>query len=346
MDLDLRAIALRATEWTGANALIHQTNAGKLAIFCYHGVVNRRFSRHEANSQTTVSVEDFAEHLEFLGRWFRPVTLSAVRDWLVEGKPLPRHAALITFDDGYRNVFTHGAPVLQRYGIPAAVFLSSAFIGGERLYWYDEVWQRLNYWSEDAIELPGKAGARVAVAWPKAEVERQEICRKVRNGCKRIPDTDRIQYVEYIRAHTAGYGSLSAEQHHVLDPMNWDEARRLTSMGFEIGSHTVNHPILTNLEPAELVRELAESKAEIEREISRPCYSIAYPNGTRADYSPAVEAAVKAAGYEIGFTMVDGMNGTGTDPLGIKRIAVPGHAPPIALRIRASGLHAMLGGGG
>jgi peptidoglycan/xylan/chitin deacetylase (PgdA/CDA1 family) len=127
--------------------------------------------------------------------------------------------------------------------------------------------------------------------------------------------------------------------------MNWDEARRLTSMGFEIGSHTVNHPILTNLTPAELARELVESKKEIEREIGRPCFSIAYPNGTRADFSPSVEAAVKAAGYEIAFTMVDGMNGPRTEPFAIQRIGVPGHVAPIALRIRASGLHAMLGGG-
>lgn len=127
--------------------------------------------------------------------------------------------------------------------------------------------------------------------------------------------------------------------------MNWNEARQLTSMGFEIGSHTVNHPILTNLEPDALARELIESKRQIELKIGRPCYAIAYPNGSRSDYSETTEAAVKAAGYEVGFTMVDGLNGPATNPFAIQRIAAPGHVPPIALRIRASGLHAMLGGG-
>lgn len=338
MAFSVRMAGLRALEVSGLNYLVRQFHSGRLLIFCYHGVVSRRLARHEANFETTVSAGDFATHLRFFAKRFRPVALQDVRTAIAGGKPLPPRAVLITFDDGYRNVYTHAAPILREHGIPAAVFLSTAYIGSDSLYWYDEVRQRLDRWQEPQIEMPGGGPA---FPWPGEARNRDAVARRIRQACKRVPNQQRLDYLEYLRAHTQPL-DLTEEQHHVLDPMNWTEARGLLGMGFEIGSHTVTHPILTNIAADDLDRELTDSKAEIERRIGTACYSIAWPNGTPADFSPAVTEAARHSGYELAFTMVERMNRPDSHPYMLNRIAAPGHVPMIALRVRASGLYSLL----
>ena len=75
------------------------------------------------------------------------------------------------------------------------------------------------------------------------------------------------------------------------------DAGRLVALGWEIGSHTVSHPVLTTVDDASLRDELVLSKAEIERLSGRTCTSVAYPTG-RAD--ERVVAAAAAAGYVAG----------------------------------------------
>ena len=68
----------------------------------------------------------------------------------------------------------------------------------------------------------------------------------------------------------------------------------------EIGSHTVSHPYLTNLNEEDLKRQLTESKAFIENIIGKPINSISYPHG---DYNDNVILAAKQAGYTYGYTV-------------------------------------------
>ena len=71
---------------------------------------------------------------------------------------------------------------------------------------------------------------------------------------------------------------------HELEPMSWEELGRLAAAGWEVGSHTRSHPLLTQVaDDGSLAGELAESKAVIESRLDRPCESIAYPYGDHDD---------------------------------------------------------------
>jgi peptidoglycan/xylan/chitin deacetylase (PgdA/CDA1 family) len=80
-----------------------------------------------------------------------------------------------------------------------------------------------------------------------------------------------------------------------LLPMAWDELAGLADAGWEIGSHTVTHPHLTEIGPDELERELRDSKRACEERLGRPVPTIAYPYG---DVDGRVVEATRAAGYE------------------------------------------------
>lgn len=87
------------------------------------------------------------------------------------------------------------------------------------------------------------------------------------------------------------------EHERELVPMGWDEVRALRDAGWEIGSHTVTHPRLTDLGDDALAAELGESRERLEDELGQRCRSIAYPYG---DVDARVVAVARAAGYDTG----------------------------------------------
>ena len=80
-----------------------------------------------------------------------------------------------------------------------------------------------------------------------------------------------------------------------LRAMSWDDLRALGDAGWEIGSHSCTHPRLSQLDDEAIARELRDSRAACERELGRPCRSVAYPYG---DADQRVRTAAAAAGYE------------------------------------------------
>lgn len=93
-----------------------------IPILMYHSV-------DDSGSVISVSAEQFERHIDELARaGFRSLSLSDAARTLREAKPLPERAVVITFDDGYRNVYTHAFPVLARHGFTATVFLVCEFV--------------------------------------------------------------------------------------------------------------------------------------------------------------------------------------------------------------------------
>lgn len=79
-----------------------------------------------------VTPRAFESHLRWLrASGYRGVSLRSVADALQGGTRLPRRAVAITFDDGYRDTYTHAFPLLRRYGYGAAIFLVSDAVGGQ-----------------------------------------------------------------------------------------------------------------------------------------------------------------------------------------------------------------------
>ena len=93
--------------------------------------------------------------------------------------------------------------------------------------------------------------------------------------------------------------------------------RTLADDGWEIGAHTIGHVVLTHETPAETRRQLAASKADLERWSGRPCRYFAYCNGY---HSSALVAELRRAGYEGAVTTCDRPNPIGAgDPFRITR---------------------------
>lgn len=101
--------------------------------------------------------------------------------------------------------------------------------------------------------------------------------------------------------------------------LSWGEIRRLETMGFAIGSHTVHHVELTLLPPAQARYELVASRRALEEHLHRAVRWFAYPGG-RAD--PTVAALVRHAGYALAVTTMPGDVQRADQPFLLRRNAI------------------------
>jgi len=69
-----------------------------------------------------LEVEQFTGQLEYLQRYYNPVTLEQVLGSIETGAPLPERPVLVFFDDGYRDHFRHVFPALERRGMKGIFF--------------------------------------------------------------------------------------------------------------------------------------------------------------------------------------------------------------------------------
>jgi glycosyltransferase involved in cell wall biosynthesis/peptidoglycan/xylan/chitin deacetylase (PgdA/CDA1 family) len=97
-----------------------------LRVLAYHRVNDRH-----PGDRLSVHPLEFRRQMEHLAECGRPVLplQEAVLRLKGEGPPLPPGALCLTFDDGYRDNLESAAPVLERLGFPATVFLVTGRIG-------------------------------------------------------------------------------------------------------------------------------------------------------------------------------------------------------------------------
>ena len=95
--------------------------------------------------------------------------------------------------------------------------------------------------------------------------------------------------------------------------------RELSALGFEIGSHSLNHRYLAELELADLKVELGESKKQLEDITGAPCEHFSCPGGR---VNVFVEQIARETGYQSLATSRIGLNTRITNRFRLARIAV------------------------
>lgn len=101
---------------------------GKISILMYHQV--GEFSRPAAHRANYCHIRRFKAQMAWLHRFrYRVIGLDEALRCLCGEQPMPQHAVVLTFDDGYQNFYDSAFPVLKRYGFPASVFLVANLLG-------------------------------------------------------------------------------------------------------------------------------------------------------------------------------------------------------------------------
>jgi peptidoglycan/xylan/chitin deacetylase (PgdA/CDA1 family) len=92
-------------------------------ILLYHHV------SHSTPGVTSVSPETFREHMQYLAEHHQVLPLKEVIETLQNKQPLSDKAVVITFDDGYKNIYNNAHPILKEFSFPYTIFINPPLIG-------------------------------------------------------------------------------------------------------------------------------------------------------------------------------------------------------------------------
>jgi peptidoglycan/xylan/chitin deacetylase (PgdA/CDA1 family) len=251
-----------------------------------------------------VRPDRFGEQIDVLSRARTIVPL----EWLVSkvrSGQKPKNVAVVTFDDGYYDVFRNAAPVLERFGAPATMFLVTGALGRREEFWWDAL-ARIIF---TATELP-------ATLAPAGGESRSSIHTKL-HGTLRLMDAEaRAIRIRELESAASGQQPPPAGSR----AMDAGEVRDLVASGLvRIGAHSVSHPSLPSIGPDRLREEIVKSKEACQAFAGYQITTFAYPYG---DYDANVVSAIREAGFDAACTTDHGYATRWSDPLRLPRIPV------------------------
>lgn len=271
----------------------------------YHNFANSRDSDRNA-----VLVDDARAQLAYLRRHFEIIPLSSLVEGLSSGARLKDRMVALTVDDGRRNFYECFYPLLKEFALPATFFVVTSFIQGEDWIWTDKV-----LWLADqSCPLDELAPEKIDHLFAELNKMRPAVRES------KIADLAARMQVNIPLQPPAKYA-----------PCSWSELREMADSGLvEIGSHSVNHPILSSLSDPEALWQLKESRAQIERNLGRNVSSFCFPNGKLGDYRAIHVQQVQDAGYRSAVVARFGLVSRASNVFELPRIGISGRSDRIS----------------
>jgi peptidoglycan/xylan/chitin deacetylase (PgdA/CDA1 family) len=291
-----------------------------LAILTYHRVDEHGARPYLHPGLISATPSTFEAQLVELASRTNPISLDDLRAAVRGDRPLPGQPLLVTFDDAYEDFAEHAWPRLRRLGIPATLFVPTAYPGRpDRRFWWDRLSHALRTTARPSCEVDGVTFSL------DGDAARQAAFRRLRALVKATPHERAMRMVDGW-CETLG---LPDAPSGILD---WPALRSLAAEGVTVAPHTRTHPLLTRVDVDRLAAEIDGSRVDLEREIGAVPPVFAYPSG---DHDETVVAAVGDLGIELAFTTLRGLvDLRRADPLRLQRINVGGGTSRAALRLQ------------
>lgn len=275
-----------------------------------------------------VDARQFDEICGWVRRWFNVLPLDEAVQRLVAGT-LPSRALGITFDDGYEDNESVALPILRKHGLTATFFVATGFIDGGRM-WNDTIIESVRLTRLPSLDLSDSPIGDLGYHELRAPAQRRGAIDAIVAKTKYLQPDERLRVTRFL-----------AERAQVDAPddlmMSSGQVRALRRAGMLVGGHTVTHPILAKLDPAEALREVAEGKRHLEELIGEPVGLFAYPNGRPGeDYSPANVEQVRGCGFMAAMSTVWGTSVRGDDLFQLRRFT-PWDRTPLRFGLRMAG---------
>jgi peptidoglycan/xylan/chitin deacetylase (PgdA/CDA1 family) len=296
--------------------LRHSATADSLAIVTYHGVLPPYYrSLDPSLDGSLVSADSFRRQLRLLKARYQVISPEQFLLWCQAKQPLPPRAVLLTCDDGLRNVLTEMLPILQEEKLKCLFFVTGYSAGDlpSRL-WYEELYLMF-------LATPESIALELADLGVRAQAEGRQAKRSLWSSLVRnLSQCDvstRRRLLQEIRMRlglshlwNSFYLEDAAQRSRFL-MLDQAEVRRLAAAGMTIGSHTLSHPMLSQLPPELAWKEMAESRTTLERVLGTPVWAVAYPFGDTASVTARETEMAERAGYQCAFINMGG--GLGAD---------------------------------
>ncbi|MEL6863779.1 MAG: polysaccharide deacetylase family protein [Bacteroidota bacterium] len=230
--------------------LLIRLTGKRLFLPFYHAVQGKQTLPHIQSLYQVRTARQFEADLDYLLRYFQPVDMDTLAAHLLHGKALPTKAFMLSFDDGLKEVYEVAAPILKRKGLAATVFVNSAFVDNQALFFRYKASLLI-----DAIE--GKAPSTTV----QKRIEKQlKTIAPLHSTIRQKLLSIRFHQSEVLDQIAAtlefDFEAFLKEKQPYLSRV---QLEALVQQGFSIGAHSIDHPLYEELSLDQQIDQTQES---------------------------------------------------------------------------------------
>lgn len=266
-------------------------------ILMMHRVIDsKEQARLPHNNPLCIDKDTFAKLLVFLKKYFDIVDLESA----IKSAPSKKPKLALTFDDGWKDNMTHAFPVLEKHRVPATIFLSTAYIGQNKGFWWqsiaDRLWDQPQYVDQTALAkmlLPYSIALDPTLFDGHKSVEKSRLILAFLHELKQLaPET---------------LNPLAEALFYDNQPnaMDWSDIRQLEKSDLiKFGPHGHQHYILTLLSQSACAEDINKSHSLLAQHCSQPLSIYCYPNGNN---NPHIHSLLNQLGYSHALSTDSGL---------------------------------------
>lgn len=268
---------------------------GKIKILCYHNISNEKYDYNN----TRVFVNSFESQIKYIKKHFDVIRLSDIYDKVSKNG---RDTVVITFDDGYENIYKYALPILEKYDIPATMFITTQNIGTVYGNWMDNLTRSIfepltnhNCYEINDDLLHGHW-------YTRSFEEKNNFYQDIKFLFKHISKEKRDKYEKEL----LNWAGLPQEINSDRRMLSEKELQCLsTNKLISLGAHSVSHSALNYIDKEEQKWEIYQSQKALEKITSQKIQLFAYPFGTNKDFSNITISILKKYGINMAVMVSD-----------------------------------------
>jgi peptidoglycan/xylan/chitin deacetylase (PgdA/CDA1 family) len=225
---------------------------GNLPHFIYYHTVSDRQPPHLKYLIHMKNSKEFERDIDFLFKNYEFISISNFIENTHVNKHLGKKKIVLTFDDGYSEVYDIVQPILQQKGIPAAIFITTDFLDNQDLFYKCKI----SLVKDTIMRLPLESSTIMQLS----QISRQ----KMSSNYDIIKFIDSLQYkdVSLLNSIAKEVGIDFDKYLNLNKPyLTSEQIFTLIDKGFEIGAHSLDHPYFGKISFDE---QLQQTKASMD----------------------------------------------------------------------------------
>jgi peptidoglycan/xylan/chitin deacetylase (PgdA/CDA1 family) len=253
---------------------------------------------------------------------------------LLKSDALKQNTLALTFDDGYLDNHDIAKGLLASAGIPATFFVPINQINSGKPFWWDYIKHIADRERSGFVKWLADSSFP---AQHQSSLSQSKAPLSVRQLVRHLNEQTHDKRISFLQSIENNFGPYEGPQ--LL--MGWPEIRDLSRNGFSIGSHTISHEPLTDLNQDAARSEIANSRSILAEHLGHPIPGFCYPRGA---FSASLCKMVDQAGYTYAVTTRYSSNTSGADVFALSRRNIGDYAgvrslfPTTAIRLELTGL--------
>lgn len=299
----------------------------KLLLPLYHSI-QTEYQPHIQHLYTLRDERLFRRDVAYLLKHYEPVNLQQIIQHLRGERHIKNPSFFITFDDGLSEFGDIAVPILQGYGLTAAVFVNPAFADNKGLMHRYKASLLISHIKKGRLHnaQTSKAADLLKVQSNEDAITEQllKINYLQREVLDEIADVFEFSFDDFLKRHKP-YISLN-------------ELKELQQEGFYIGAHSMDHPEMELLPPEAQKQQVLQSMEWVQQHFNPDQKAFAFPF-TDTFIKPELFSHIKK-GIDVSFGTA-GIKGDDL-PYNLQRLPVEGTTASMASILNAEYLYYLL----